>query len=55
MRVIFHRLKIGKGLFDAVCNSNHLYVVLTETFAQSLNLQVAAILFLVSDAVDEVF
>ena len=55
VRVIFHRLKIGKELFDAVCYSNHLDVVLAETFAQGLNLQVAAILFLVSDAVDEVF
>ena len=55
VRVIFDRLIIGKGLFDAVCYSNHLDFVLAETFAQGLNLQVAAILFLVSDAVDEVF
>lgn len=38
VRVIFHRLIIGKGLFDAICYSNHLDFVLAETFAQGLNL-----------------
>lgn len=42
-------------MLGAVCYSDHLNFILTQTFAEGLNLQVVAVLLLVSDAVEEVF